>query len=430
MVSSTMTASGTGTGEKLSGLKGLTRGQWIILGLAVAGEFLLTADIYAFAALVPFLSRDLNISPGKVGFLQGSFALTYCVGLFLWSPLSRRLSSRTLYVTGLVTIGAGVLVQALVPDLRVLLAARLFIGFFEGAVWLGIMKMVVEWFEPARRGLVTAIVLSACSVAITLDFAIGIPVADAFGWEAFFIGIGVLTLGTAALSMAILKPGPLAAFQAVVGADGSFPVKASIAALFRSRWLYIGAFAIFGDTFALNATATWAVPAFAKVQGMSMGYGALLGSLMGVSQVVFLVVGGWLSDRTSRLTVIVAGAALGLVSAALFTMSAFVPLPFTALVGIVLMSGAAVFSGGAIMSMLSERFPAALGPAATGYTQLAATASNFIAPATMGAAIEAGGSFGSAFLIFFGVEVVVLVVVLGMLWRLDKRPVQFAVAAA
>ncbi|HEY0316102.1 MAG TPA: MFS transporter [Sphingomonas sp.] len=405
------------TGAK-TGLRGLSRMQWIILAIAVAGELLLTADIYAFAALVPFLSKDLGISPGKVGFIQGSFALTYCIGLMLWSPLSRRLSSRALYVTGLATIGAGVLVQALIPNLMVLLAARLFIGFFEGAVWLGIMKMVVEWFEPAQRGMVNGLILAACSVAITLDFALGIPIAGALGWEAFFIGVGVITLATTVVSFLALRPGPFAAED-----DGEAAAHAPVTLLFRSRWLYIGSLAIFGDTFALNATATWAVPAFVQVQGMSIGYGAVLGSLMGLSQVFFLVLGGWLSDRTTRLTVIIGGAVLGCISAMLFTTATFVAVPFAVLVGAVLLSGVAVFSGGAIMSMLSERFPTALAPAATGYSQFASFLSNFFAPATMGAAIEAGGSFGSAFLIFLAVEILVMIGVFALMWRLDKRPV-------
>jgi MFS family permease len=224
----------------------------------------------------------------------------------------------------------------------------------------------------------------------------------------------MVTIGTAILGAIIARPGP-----AGLGLPGfswedepaelsTARPKAKLTTIFKTKWLYIGGFGIFGDTFALAATATWVVPAFIAAQHMPVQSGAWIGTLMGLSQVAFLLIGGYLSDRVSRTHIIQIGGALGSLSALLFLFATIWEMPFGMLLAITGLSGVAVFSGGAIFGLLGEKYPDELAPAATGYAEVFGMASTFTAPAAMGIAVDITHSFFAAFLVFTVTEFAIL----------------------
>jgi len=76
------------------------------------------------------------------------------------------------------------------------------------------------------------------------------------------------------------------------------------------------------------------------------------------------------------------------------------------------LSGVTVLSGGAIFSLVSERYGEALAATAIGYAELGGIVSTFIAPTLMGWVIDLTHSFTMAFVAFFSVEVIVLAALL------------------
>jgi MFS family permease len=183
--------------------------------------------------------------------------------------------------------------------------------------------------------------------------------------------------------------------------------------IFKSRWVYVGALGIGGCTFALSGTATWVIPTYIKVQGMPVGYAALVGTAMGLSQVVFLTIGGYVTDWIdNRTAVIKFGAFLGVLVGLSFVLTAVNPMGFGPLLLVASLSGVAVFSGGAIFSLLSQKYPDRIVPAAIGYAEVIGVFATFLSPALMGAVINITGSFAWAFIAYTLCEVIVLLVLL------------------
>ena len=388
--------------------------QIVIAIVAIMGKLCLAGDWYGFAATIGFVSKDLGMSAGEAGLAQGAIAITYGFGMFFWSPISRRFSGRAFFSIGLGVTGVAMLAQTFIHSMAALVALRLLIGFFEAGVWIGSIKLVFGWFPKTRRSAIMGVILAAYSLAITLDFAVGIPLSAAYGWRVFFAGLGIFTIATAVFGAVIARPGPaglgLSGFSWEDEPDDLAPArpKAKLTTIFQTKWLYIGGFGIFGDTFALAATATWVVPAFISAQHMPVESGAWIGTLMGLSQVVFLLIGGYLSDRVSRTHIIQIGAVLGSLSALLFLFATMWEMPFAMLLAITGLSGVAVFSGGAIFGLLGEKYPDELAPAATGYAEVFGMASTFTAPAAMGIAVDITHTFFAAFLVFAVTEFAIL----------------------
>ncbi|BCH21335.1 MFS transporter [Mesorhizobium sp. L-8-3] len=391
----------------------IRRWQIGMLALALTCEIFLAADWYAFAAVIPFISDTLRLDPAQAGLAQGIFALTYGFGMVAWSQVSRGMSARNMLLIGLLGTGLGMVLQVFVQSYGQLVALRLFIGFFDAAIFLGNMKLIIGWFPQTRRGSIVGMILAAYSLAITLDFALGIPLTIAFGWRTFF---ALLAGGTLLVALAIVlfgRNGP-----AEIGIRGfaweeSLPHGASVplAAIFRSRWILVGGLGIAACTLAIAGTATWVVPAYIAVQQMPVEDAALVGTLMGLSQVVFLVIGGYAADRIGKAFIIKFGTALALLTAIAFSAATLVPMDFAWLLLFAGLSGIAVFGGGAIFSLLSEKYPDELATAAVGYAEVFGVISSFLSPWIMGLIIRAsGGSFTQAFVAFAIAEALFLVI--------------------
>ncbi len=387
--------------------------RWMIV-FAVVCELFLAADWYAFAAVIPFISPELGLNPGQAGFAQGVFALSYGAGMLVWGPISRTMTPRKMLMIGLAGTGLGMVAQVFVQGFAELVALRLFIGFFDAAIWTGNIMLIISWFPQARRGSMMGLILAAYSLAITLDFAIGIPVTTVLGWRVFFAVLAAGTLIVALVDWLFALNGP--ADLALPGFSwGDEPetthAHVSVADIFRSRWIIVGGLAIAACTFAISATATWVIPAYITVQKMPPANAALVGTIMGLSQVVFLVIGGRMADSMTKTLLIKIGAGLAFLSALTFVaVTKTVPAGFGMLLLPAALSGMAVVSGGAIFSLLSEKYPDNIAPAAVGYAEISGVVATFIGPALLGAVINMTGSFVDAFWTFAAVEALLLVV--------------------
>lgn len=408
----------------------IRRWQIGMLALALVCEVFLAADWYAFAAVIPFISETLQLDPAQAGFAQGIFALTYGIGMVVWSHFSRHMTARMMLLIGLAGTGLGMVLQIYVQSYGQLVALRLLIGFFDAAIFLGNMKLVIGWFPQSRRGSIIGLILAAYSLAITLDFALGIPLTMAFGWRTFFAVLAGGTLIVALINCLFARNGP-----AEIGINGfawepPLPRGASIpiSVIFRSKWIIVGGLSIAACTFAIAGTATWVVPAFIAVQNMPVESAAVVGTLMGLSQVLFLVVGGYAADRVGKAFMIKFGTAMALMIAFVFTAAAIYPMPFGWLLVLAGLSGIAVLGGGAIFALLTEKYADELATVAVGYAEVLGVAASFVSPWMMGLVIRAsGGSFSEAFMAFAVVEAVFLVILLVLARENVARPRVMAV---
>ena len=392
--------------------------RWKIVSLIVglAAQIFLAGDWYGFAAIIPFITKSIDMTSTQIGLAQGVFSITYAIGMIVWGGVGRRLTARQLIVTGLAMTGLIVLLQSRVESYGALIGYRLAIGFFDSAVWIGTAKLIVGWFPASQRGRALGAMLAAFSLAITLDFAVGIPLSEWLGWRAFFALLGAGTLLVSLASLFLVRDVRLQLrmpdFSWGDNAASTHHA-ASQREVFRSKYFYIAAVAIFGAMFGVSATATWVVPAFIGIQHMPPSSAALIGTVMGLSQVAFLIVGGFLSDHyRKRIATMKVTALLSVIAAAALIGSAYFALSFGTLVVIAFLCGVVVASGGAIFALISEKCGDEVAGSAIGYAEMVGISSSFVAPALLGGILQITGSYAAAFGGFFVVEAVIFTVLM------------------
>ena len=176
----------------------LTGGEVLLLLVLAAVQFVHIVD---FMIIMPLGSRFVNRSEaGAIHLDTEQFGLVvsaYTLSAGLASVFAARFLDRFDRKTALLGLFSGFIVGtlccALATTYPLLLLARAIAGAFGGVCAAVVLAIVGDAFPDCRRGRATGVVMSAFSVASILGIPIGLTLADAFGWRAPFIVLGVLS---------------------------------------------------------------------------------------------------------------------------------------------------------------------------------------------------------------------------------------------
>ncbi|HVX77725.1 MAG TPA: multidrug effflux MFS transporter [Bradyrhizobium sp.] len=161
---------------------------WLLASVTFSG----TLAMHIFVPALPLAATDLAASPGAMQLTISVYILGLAIGQLLYGPLSDRFGRRPVLLVGLLLYSVAGLISALAPDVRVLVAARLFqaIGGCSGLV-LGraIVRDGVNVDEATRR---LAIVSLIVNVGPGLAPLIGAELGAYLGWRSIFFALTAL----------------------------------------------------------------------------------------------------------------------------------------------------------------------------------------------------------------------------------------------
>lgn len=184
---------------------GLTKQQIITVAVLLSGTFLAVLNITLLSPALPTIMADMGVDATTVQWLTSGYSLTEAVIIPLSAFIMGRLSTRKLYIGGMVVFACGSLMAALSPAFGFLLLGRVLQAVCTGAVMPMVMSLILLIFPREKRGvgmgLVTLIVGFAPSIGPSLS---GLLV-DSVGWRMMFVIVFVLTLVIIALAAALLK---------------------------------------------------------------------------------------------------------------------------------------------------------------------------------------------------------------------------------
>jgi predicted MFS family arabinose efflux permease len=99
----------------------------------------------------------------------------------------------------------GTLLCAAAPSFLLLIAARTVAGAFGGVTAATVLAIVGDAFPHARRGQAMGVLMYGFSLATVAGLPMGLILADSFGWQAPFIGLGIMSAAML-LMAAVLLP--------------------------------------------------------------------------------------------------------------------------------------------------------------------------------------------------------------------------------
>jgi len=161
---------------------------WLLASVTFSG----TLAMHIFVPALPLAATDLAASPGAMQLTISVYILGLAIGQLLYGPLSDRFGRRPVLLVGLLLYTVAGLVSALAPDVRILVAARLFqaIGGCSGLV-LGraIVRDGVNVDEATRRLAVVSLIVN---VGPGLAPLVGAELGTYLGWRSIFFALTAL----------------------------------------------------------------------------------------------------------------------------------------------------------------------------------------------------------------------------------------------
>lgn len=277
----------------------MTRFPWPTLLLLGAGVFVSVTTELVPTGLLLGMSRDLHVSPSRLGLLVTGYAVMVALFAAPLGTLTARLPRKALLVASLGAYTASNAVMIVAPGYGVAFAARLVGGVTHGLFWAVVGGYAASLVTTDRIGRAVTVLSAGGSAAVLAGVPAGTGIGTAFGWRATFAVLTGIALVLTLLAWRLLPevPGSSAAARTPMREVLRLPQFPPIVAMTAVTML--GAYMMFTYTAPLLQHAGLGETQIAPVLLVN----GLAGTLM-------LPVAGWIADRRLRAGIVAGGGLL------------------------------------------------------------------------------------------------------------------------
>ncbi len=367
--------------------------RYVIAGLTVWAHFAGGASFAVVAPVLPLITDDYGISHTSAGLLVGVVTLIQAVFGVPAGILAGRVGIKRTYACSWFLMAAGVL-MLLSPGFVGLVALRLLFGLGMAVIFPATGPLVMQWFPPRERSVVTSLNVVALSVGMVVSVSTAAPLAEAVGWESVLAVYGGVAL---AGGVAWVLFG-----RAEAGAPSPAPVLRwrEIRSVLRNRFvLLLGA----GDASCFSqyvALAAWLPTFYHATRDMSLTEAGFITSLLPFTGIFAVLLGGFLPLKIGprKLFLIVPG-----VLAALGGLGSFlVDVPAVTYVAVIVLGLGSWMYVPSLLTLPTE-FPGMTPERVAivwGWITTVAGAGTFVSPLAVGVLKDGTGSYLPGFLLF------------------------------
>lgn len=292
----------------------------------------------AYSGSVPVLMRDWNMSAGEAGLIHTGWHAGYLVSLFAVGFLTDRFGAkRTFLATSWAACASAWMFAMFADGFRSALVLYTITGLCSGGSYTPGLALISQRFLPRRRGGAMGWFLAASSLGYALSLFFGSALIAMEGWRAFFLAAAMGPVIGAVIAHRVLRgtrnivaprhagAGVLLSLVEVIRNQ---PAMLAIWSYAFHSWELLGLWAWLPAYLAAAATRDYGIAAAA-------GIGALLTGLSFTTNAIGSVLGGRLSDRLGRTTVMLVMTMTSLVCSFTFGWLFAAPLWLLAFVAIV-----------------------------------------------------------------------------------------------
>ena len=307
--------------------------KFVILILAIT-MFTVVLDFMVMSPLGDILMKSLDIKPSHFGLAVSAYAFSAGISGLLTAGFADRFDRKKLLLFFYSGFIIGTMLCGIANTYPLLVGARIITGLFGGVIGSVAMAIVADLFDLQHRGRVMGFMQMGFGASQVLGIPIGLFLANAWGWHAPFLWIGVMAIIVAILIGVKMKP--LTKHLAVqrdtsalthllhTVAKKDYRVGFTATAL-----LSIGGFMMmpFGSAFAINNL------------GITQHQLPILFMVAGISSLIIMPTIGKLSDRIDKFKIFMFASIWMAAMVIIYTNLSVTPLLVVVILNVLMMAG-------------------------------------------------------------------------------------------
>lgn len=165
--------------------------------------FVVNFNIAMMIPLLPFIQRDMALSPGQAGMVLAAFPVAALVANLALGPLIDRFGRKRFIVTGAAACGAIFLATAAARSPLAIALGRAATGVFMPMIGASVFAAMADYVPVPRRAHVAGIVTSAAPVAFLASMSMGMLLGGLLAWQVPLLLLAVVALGLAGAASAL-----------------------------------------------------------------------------------------------------------------------------------------------------------------------------------------------------------------------------------
>ena len=269
------------------------------LALLFLVSFFNYMDRYMLAVLLPAIKADLQLSDTEIGFITGlAFTLFYATMGIPIARLADRYSRKNIIAIALTVWSAMTAVCGLAQNFVQLAVARVMVGVGEAGASPPSHSLIADLFPVEKRARAISVYALGAPVGILIGFMLGGWITQLYGWRAALFTVGIPGILVALVVYRKLHEPERGAADGLARKTEVQPFWFSLKTLMSSptfRHLSVGTGLY---TVVWLGVVQWLPSYFTRSFGLEIGeVGTWLAIILSVSQIIGMLLGGWLADR-------------------------------------------------------------------------------------------------------------------------------------
>jgi MFS transporter, ACS family, glucarate transporter len=258
-------------------------------------------DRLLISAAAPAISTEFGLSPLRMGYIFGAFALGYAIFEIPSGWLGDSIGARRALMRIVLCWSAFTALTGAALGFFSLLAIRFLFGAGEAGAFPNIARVVANWFPHRERGraMSTSFLGLAIGAAFTTPLALALIARQT--WRVVFFEFGLLGVAWTAAWLMWFEDYPREIGGRVIAAIEPVGWRDLLPGgqLFQNNlWRICGMYFAYG--YSLYFYISWLPTYMLKGRGFSPTYAGLFSSLPWIFSAAGYVTGGWLTDRIGR----------------------------------------------------------------------------------------------------------------------------------
>jgi predicted MFS family arabinose efflux permease len=178
----------------------------LVTGILWIAFFIINFNVVMMIPLLPFIQRDLHLSPSESGWILAAFPVVALISNLALGPLIDRLGRKLFIIVGGVACCLTLLLTAASHSASMIVLSRAATGLFMPMIGASIFAALADYVPEAKRARAAGYVTTAAPIAFLCSLSMGVMVGGLLSWQVTVIGLAVVCAALAGLALTFPAP--------------------------------------------------------------------------------------------------------------------------------------------------------------------------------------------------------------------------------